>query len=130
MTILKANSCSIGRKSGEMTSQTLLQPISFKSGRLLVMQSFRFDLTNNAGFDCRKDHSSGFSRSLLALYLNHGGEIARRHRVHVRENQFFGEVTPVSFFILFAHDGKLIEDVGRVVAGETVEVKEQRVQPG
>ncbi|SEP41124.1 hypothetical protein SAMN05216316_2921 [Nitrosovibrio sp. Nv6] len=34
--ILKANSYSIGRKSGEIwTSQTLLQPISFKSDRLL-----------------------------------------------------------------------------------------------
>ncbi|SEO51802.1 hypothetical protein SAMN05216316_0393 [Nitrosovibrio sp. Nv6] len=36
MRILKANSYSIGRKSGEIwTSQTLLQPISFKSDRLL-----------------------------------------------------------------------------------------------
>ncbi|MDE2366166.1 MAG: hypothetical protein KGM95_04455, partial [Betaproteobacteria bacterium] len=36
LTILKANSCSIGRKSGEIwTGQTLLQPISFKSDRLL-----------------------------------------------------------------------------------------------
>ncbi len=33
--ILKANSYSIGKKSGEIwTSQTLLQPISFKSDRL------------------------------------------------------------------------------------------------
>ncbi len=36
LTILKTNSCSIGQKSGEIwTSQTLLQPISFKSARLL-----------------------------------------------------------------------------------------------
>ncbi len=36
LTILKANSYSIGRKSGEIwTGQTLLQPISFKSDRLL-----------------------------------------------------------------------------------------------
>src|SRR5688500_744880 len=36
--ILKANSYSIGRKSGEIwTSQTLLQPISFKSDRLLAV---------------------------------------------------------------------------------------------
>jgi len=35
--ILKANSCSIGRKSDAIwTGQTLLQPISFKSDRLLV----------------------------------------------------------------------------------------------
>src|SRR5574340_1589261 len=36
LTILKANSCSIGQKSGEIwTGQTLLQPISFKSDKLL-----------------------------------------------------------------------------------------------
>jgi hypothetical protein len=36
LTILKANSRSIARKSGEIcTVQTLLQPISFKSDRLL-----------------------------------------------------------------------------------------------
>jgi len=36
LTILKANSCSIGRKGGEIwTGQMLLQPISFKSDRLL-----------------------------------------------------------------------------------------------
>lgn len=35
LTILKANSCSIGRKSGEISPvQTLLQPISVKPGRL------------------------------------------------------------------------------------------------
>jgi hypothetical protein len=35
LTILKANSCSIGRKIGEIwTSKTLLQPISFKADRL------------------------------------------------------------------------------------------------
>jgi hypothetical protein len=38
LTILKANSHSIARKSGEIcTAQALLQPISFKSDRLLVM---------------------------------------------------------------------------------------------
>ncbi len=36
MTILQANSHSIGQKSGEIwTGQALLQPISFKSDRLL-----------------------------------------------------------------------------------------------
>ncbi len=36
LTILQANSYSIGQKSGEIwTGQTLLQPISFKSDRLL-----------------------------------------------------------------------------------------------
>ncbi|MDE2367223.1 MAG: hypothetical protein KGM95_09855, partial [Betaproteobacteria bacterium] len=35
LTILPANSCSIGQKSGEIwTGRTLLQPISFKSDRL------------------------------------------------------------------------------------------------
>jgi predicted transposase YdaD len=39
LTILKANSRSIARKSGEIcTVQTLLQPISFKSDRLLALQ--------------------------------------------------------------------------------------------
>ncbi|MDE2366599.1 MAG: hypothetical protein KGM95_06660 [Betaproteobacteria bacterium] len=36
LTILQTNSCSIGQKSGEIwAGQTLLQPISFKSDRLL-----------------------------------------------------------------------------------------------
>jgi hypothetical protein len=39
LTILKSNSRSIARKSGEIcTIQTLLQPISFKSDRLLVVE--------------------------------------------------------------------------------------------
>ncbi len=42
LTILQANSCSIGQKGGEIwTGQTLLQPISFKSDRLLrLIQRF------------------------------------------------------------------------------------------
>ncbi|HEX8874598.1 MAG TPA: hypothetical protein VF780_08210, partial [Nitrosospira sp.] len=40
LTILQTNSCSIGQKSGEIwTGQTLLQPISFKSDRLLGVPS-------------------------------------------------------------------------------------------
>ncbi|MDN5753221.1 MAG: hypothetical protein L0H15_08055, partial [Nitrosospira sp.] len=42
LTILKANSCSIGRKSGEIwTGQALLQPISLKSDRLLGITMFQ-----------------------------------------------------------------------------------------
>ena len=43
LTILKANSYSIGRKSGEMcTAPTLLQPISFKSDRLPGFTKLRY----------------------------------------------------------------------------------------
>ncbi|MDN5752654.1 MAG: hypothetical protein L0H15_05150 [Nitrosospira sp.] len=54
MTILKANSCSIGQKSGEIwTGQTLLQPISFKSDRLLDRELLAY-LFRFSGLSARK----------------------------------------------------------------------------
>ncbi|HEX8874217.1 MAG TPA: hypothetical protein VF780_06275 [Nitrosospira sp.] len=48
LTILQTNSCSIDQKSGEIwTDQTLLQPISFKSDRLLVIAKCQYQYINS-----------------------------------------------------------------------------------
>jgi hypothetical protein len=65
--ILKANSYSIGRKSGEIwTSQTLLQPISFKSDRLLGRSPPRAGQLLAAGNSIQKGTSCIFG----AFHLN------------------------------------------------------------
>lgn len=56
------------------------------------------------------------------LDVHHSSEIACRHGVHVGQDQGLGEIVPVRFLVLFAHDGKGVEDGGRIVVVDGVEM--------
>ena len=57
------------------------------------------------------------------------GQITGGYGIHVGQHQVFGQVAPVSLLVLLAHDGESVRDIGRVVAGNAVELEEQRIEP-
>lgn len=47
-----------------------------------------------------------------SIDMHHGGEVPRRHGVHVGQDQGLGQIVPVRFLVLLAHTGEGLDDGG------------------
>src|SRR6185312_10827750 len=64
------------------------------------------------------------------LQRQYRGGIARGERVHVAEYQLLGAVAAEFGFVVFAHDGESVQNVGGFLARKAVQIEVQRVEPG
>ena len=77
-----------------------------------------------------RNSKSCCSHNLAHLYRHPRLRIPGVQGVHVSQDQFLGAVAAEGGLVLAADDGKGVEDVGRVIPGEAVEVEVEGVEAG